>query len=218
MILNPTEQTADQMRFSCKEMHFGDSAKVLHKRVFGVRAIDPEKPQLEIRNRQNAAKTSVRAELPSCQSICVNTHLCDALGLADFSSRKMRSSGHTSWEVLTEVGVDGVGGVFPFSRVFLFAFRFSLLFFAFLCFFLRFSPKARLNNCKLLENWNFHSDPVCTDPVQNFPNVAGNRRKSRESRVLANFHKGKGLFTGPNFTHPHPPPTPENTLLRVGGV
>ena len=26
------------------------------------------------------------------------------------------------------------------------------------------------------------------------------------------------FFAGPNFIHPHPPPTPKNTLLGVGGV
>ena len=47
-----------------------------------------------------------------------------------------------SWEVLHGVGVDGVGGIFPFSLFFQIVFlRFFLLFFVFLCFslfFLRF--------------------------------------------------------------------------------
>ena len=40
----------------------------------------------------------------------------------------------------------------------------------FFCAFLRFfALYPRANNCNLLENGEFHSDPVCTDPVENFP-------------------------------------------------
>ena len=35
--------------------------------------------------------------------------------------------------------------------------------------FLRFILEQGANNCNLLENGEFHSDPVCTDPVENFP-------------------------------------------------
>ena len=35
--------------------------------------------------------------------------------------------------------------------------------------FLRFILEQGANNCNLLENGEFHSDPVCTDPVKNFP-------------------------------------------------
>ena len=34
------------------------------------------------------------------------------------------------------------------------------------------SPRTRANNCNLLENGESHSDPVCTNPVQNFPNYS----------------------------------------------
>ena len=72
------------------------------------------------------------------------------------------------------VGVDGVGVIFRFFYAF---FVFFTHFFAFLFAFLRFpsffssSPKGQgqtteRNYCK---NGEFHSDPVCTDPVQNFP-------------------------------------------------
>ena len=92
-----------------------------------------------------------------------------------------------SWEVLNGVGVDGVGGIFHFFLLFFVFlrffdfFRFSSLFFAFLRFFfifLRFSSfffVFRLfvwNKRERLQFWEdgeFHSDPVCTDPVRNFP-------------------------------------------------
>ena len=81
------------------------------------------------------------------------------------------------WEVLNGVGVDGVGGIFPFFYVFFFVFfRFSSFFFVFLRFsslffaFLLEDKGEQLIYCK---NWEFHSDPVCTDPVRNFPNDQG---------------------------------------------
>ena len=60
-------------------------------------------------------------------------------------------------EVLEEVGSEGVGGSLPIL------FRFSSLFLVFLFVFLRFSLIL------LVENREFHPEPVCTDPVQNFP-------------------------------------------------
>ena len=51
-------------------------------------------------------------------------------------------------------------------------FRFSSFFFAFLrfsSFFFVFFSGTRANDCNLLGNLEFHSDPVSTDPVRNFP-------------------------------------------------
>ena len=82
------------------------------------------------------------------------------------------------WEVLNGVGVDGVGGIFPFlSFFFAFSFffvslRFSSLFFAFLrfsSFFFDILLEQRQTTAIYWENGEFHSDPVCTDPVRNFP-------------------------------------------------
>ena len=68
-----------------------------------------------------------------------------------------------NWEVLKGVGVDGAGGNLPFF----FAFRReSPLFRRESPLFRRESPLFLRN---LLENGEFHSDPVCTDPVENFP-------------------------------------------------
>ena len=66
-----------------------------------------------------------------------------------------------SWEVLNGVGVDGVGVIFPFFTHFS---PFSSLFSG--------SPKGQGQTTAIYcKNGDFHSDPVCTDPVQNFPNV-----------------------------------------------
>ena len=55
-----------------------------------------------------------------------------------------------NWEVLNRVGVDGVRGIFiPF-------FNFSSFFLGFFVF--------------VCKNGEYHYDPVCTDPLQNFPN------------------------------------------------
>ena len=88
-------------------------------------------------------------------------------------NRKLEPSEPLFWEVLKGVGVDGVGVIFPF-------------FYAFFPFFLRFSrpsPKGQgqttANCCK---NGEFHSDPVCTDPVQNFPSFRRNQTRNRNRR------------------------------------
>ena len=79
----------------------------------------------------------------------------------------------------------GSEGCSPFSHfwgVFSLLFRFFSLFFvffslffaslrfpSFFCVFFSYSLRRRANDCNLLVNGEFHSDPVCTDPVQNFP-------------------------------------------------
>ena len=71
------------------------------------------------------------------------------------------------WEVVNGVGVDGVGGIFPIFFVFsVFSslFRFSLFFFVF-------SPSLlgkEQTTAIYWDNGEFHSDPICTDPVRNF--------------------------------------------------
>ena len=70
-----------------------------------------------------------------------------------------------NWEVLSGVGVDGVGGhctLFCFSSLF---FRLSSLFFFFLLILLGQGQTTAI----YWKNGEFHSDPVCTDPVENFP-------------------------------------------------
>ena len=82
------------------------------------------------------------------------------------------------WEVLNGVGVDGVGGIFPFFFFCFFVFlRFSSLFFVFLrfsLFFFLFLPTLLgqgQTTAIYWENGEFHSDPVCTDPVRNLWNT-----------------------------------------------
>ena len=80
------------------------------------------------------------------------------------------------WEVLNGAGVGGVGVIFPlFLRIF-------PLFYAFFPFFTHISPFFTLFSASpkgqgqttaiYCKNGEFHSDPVCTDPVQNFPKFA----------------------------------------------
>ena len=57
--------------------------------------------------------------------------------------------------------------LFVFLPVFL---HFSSVLFVFFFVFLLFSQGTRGNDCNLLQKWEFDSDPVCTDPVQNFLN------------------------------------------------
>ena len=95
---------------------------------------------------------------------------------------------HLLWEVLNGVGVDGVGGIFPFfsfffrfPSLFRFFFRFSSLFFAFLRFssfffaFLRFSSffsysfGTRANDCNLLGKWGISLRPRLHRPRSELP-------------------------------------------------
>ena len=99
-----------------------------------------------------------------------------------------RKWGPYIWEVLNGVGVDGVGGIFPFFSFFFafsffvhflfvflrfFFFRFSSLFFAFFPILLEQGQTTAI----YWENGEFHSDPVCTDPVRNFP-IHGNQDRN----------------------------------------
>ena len=80
------------------------------------------------------------------------------------------------WEVLNGVGVDGVGGIFPFFRFFSFFFafsfffvflRFSSFFFAFSSFFFGFSPillGQGQTTAIYWENGEFHSTPSAPTP------------------------------------------------------
>ena len=71
----------------------------------------------------------------------------------------MKFKGKT-WKVLNGVGVDGVSTHFPlfFSHFSPFSSLFSA------------SPKGQGQTTAIYcKNGEFHSDPVCTDPVQNFP-------------------------------------------------
>ena len=75
------------------------------------------------------------------------------------------------WEVLNGVGVDGVGVIFPFF------YAFFLFFMHFSSIFTHFSPSPKgqgQTTAIYCKNGEFHSDPVCTDPVQNFPRKAAN--------------------------------------------
>ena len=76
------------------------------------------------------------------------------------------------------MGSEGFSHFFRFSSFFFVFLLFSSLFFAFLRFssfffaFLRFSPillGQGQTTAIYWENGEFHSDPVCTDPVRNFP-------------------------------------------------
>ena len=77
----------------------------------------------------------------------------------------------SSWEVLNGVGVDGVGGIFPFLRFFAFLRFSSLLSFSSLFSYSPSSPRGQGQMTAIYCNkkGEFRSDPVCTDPVPNFP-------------------------------------------------
>ena len=80
--------------------------------------------------------------------------------------KNSHESGHL-WDVLNGVGVDGVGVIFPFFYAF-FPF-FYAHFSPFFTHFSHFSPKGQGQTTAIYcKNGEFHSDPVCTDPVQNF--------------------------------------------------
>ena len=89
-----------------------------------------------------------------------------------------------NWEVLNGVGVDGVGGIFPFFSFFFVFFRFSSLFrfffvflrfFSFFFVFLRFSsffacsPGTRANDCNLLGKWGISLRPRLHRPRSELP-------------------------------------------------
>ena len=83
---------------------------------------------------------------------------------------------YENWEVLNGVGVDGVGVIFPFFLRIFRLFTHFFVFFAFLRFSSLFSssPKGQGQTTAIYcKNGEFHSDPVCTDPVQNFPRKPG---------------------------------------------
>ena len=76
-------------------------------------------------------------------------------------------------KALYGAGVDGVGAIFPFFYAFFAFLRIFSLFFAFLHFSSLFSssPKGQGQTPAIYcKNGEFHSDPVCTDPVQNLVN------------------------------------------------
>ena len=76
-----------------------------------------------------------------------------------------------NWEGLHGVGVDGVAEIPPFFFVFL-CFLLRFLVKRFFCVFLRFSLILLGQGKRTAiywENGEFHSNPVCIDPVQNFP-------------------------------------------------
>ena len=77
-----------------------------------------------------------------------------------------------SWEVLNGVGVDGVGGIFRFFGVVIFL-CFSSLFFVFFLFLLFYPILLGQEQTTAIYwvNREFHSNPVCTNPVQKFPNL-----------------------------------------------
>ena len=81
------------------------------------------------------------------------------------------------WEVLNGVGVDGIGVIFPFLRIFPLFLCIFPLFLRIFPLFLRIFLLLLKDNCQTTaiycKNGEFHSDPVCTDPVQNFPDFDG---------------------------------------------
>ena len=91
-----------------------------------------------------------------------------------FLKKALRLPDARNWEVLNGIGVDGVGVIFPpFLRIFP---PFSAHFPPFSTHFSPFSslfaasPEGQGQTTAIYcKNGEFHSDPVCTDPVQNFP-------------------------------------------------
>ena len=106
------------------------------------------------------------------------------------------------WEVLNGVGVDGVGVIFPFFYAF---FHFSMHFSPCSSLFSA-SPKGQGQTTAIYcKNGEFHSDPVCTDPIKNFP-IQNFRKGFIGQRGLARGHPSKardsGLFSAPFFLCP----------------
>ena len=115
------------------------------------------------------------------------------------------------WEVLNGVGVDGVGGIFPFFCFFSFFFaflRFSSSFFAFLRFssFFSYSFRTRANDCNLLGKWGISLRPRLHRPRSELPEF---------SRVLTK-NRGAPKTAVPTTTHPipHLTPFPEEVGVR----
>ena len=85
--------------------------------------------------------------------------------------KKKKRRVSTVWEVLNGVGLDGVGGIFPFffSSLFLFFFVFLRFFgfFVFLRFF--FVPRIRANDCNLLKKWGISLRPRLHRPRSELP-------------------------------------------------
>ena len=85
---------------------------------------------------------------------------------------------------------------FFFRHFFFLAFRrfFFFFFLRFFFVFLRFSLvllEDKGNAAIYCKNGEFHSDPVCTDPIQNFPNFV-----YAQIRTGERGHYERGLFTG----------------------
>ena len=104
------------------------------------------------------------------------------------------------WEVLNGVGVDGVGVIFPFFYA---VFRFFTHFFVFFRFssLLSSSPEGQGQTTAIYcKNGEFHSDPVCTDPVQNLPTpeycISFRKRRSFEVRGRGGIQEGRGRWGG----------------------
>ena len=115
-----------------------------------------------------ALKTAKRQHLPALEVYKNQSNDSESL---DFGFR-IADSVPPSLEVLNGVSVDGVGGIFPFFFFVLF-FRFSSLFFIFFVF--SYSPRGQGQTTAIFcKNGEFHSDPVCTDPMQNFPTKVRN--------------------------------------------
>ena len=100
------------------------------------------------------------------------------------NSLKIDAFPFSNWEVLNGVGVDGLGGIFPFFSFFFVFFRFSSLlrffsfffvffsfFFAFLRFssFFAYSPGTRANDCNLLGKWGISLRPRLHRPRSELP-------------------------------------------------
>ena len=89
--------------------------------------------------------------------------------IRQFRNHKAEIPRISDWGVLNRVGVDGVGGNFPFSvvlRFFAFLRSYSIFFF-----FLRFSLILMDNGRQPIywQDGEFYADLVCSGPVQNLP-------------------------------------------------
>ena len=106
-----------------------------------------------------------------------------------------RTAYFLDWEVLNGVGVDGVGGIFPFFLFFFVflrffvVFRFSSFFFVFLRFssFFAYSPGTRANDCNLLGKWGISLRPRLHRPRSELPEILRDHRppKWRQQQLRA---------------------------------